>query len=106
MEVPEIVDNDTTSDVIEKKVEDLEEIPLDSHESDNSLQVPIPDDKSSGSDDHLLKQEKIDQIFLLKGKLSQLIENIRDTKLVCDKYENENQYLQDYVGNYMKSDLK
>lgn len=48
------------------------------------------------------KQENIDEIVALKAKIAALIANVRTTKTVCDKYENENQYLQDYIGSLMK----
>lgn len=51
----------------------------------------------------LLREEKVEQIRILKAKITSLISNVRDTKRICDKYENENQYLQDYVGSMMTS---
>lgn len=74
-------------------LEITEENDQDLGDSPNSLQVP-----SSTS-----RQAKIDEILSLKTRISTLIENIRDTKLICEKFDNENQYLQDYVGNYMKT---
>lgn len=50
-----------------------------------------------------LDEEMAEEILELKLKVSTLISNIRDTKTLCDKYDNQNQYLQDYVGNLMKS---
>lgn len=87
----------------ENNLEDLGALAVSSENSGNFLKVPTQT-KVEGSE--LLKQDKIDQIMAMKVKLTQLVENIRDTKLLCEKYENENQYLQDYIGNYMKSDLK
>jgi hypothetical protein len=55
------------------------------------------------NDKTLLKQEKIDQIMRLKADISRLVSNVRQTKAICERYENENQYLQDYVGSLMKS---
>lgn len=51
----------------------------------------------------LLKEAKINQILDMKNKLGSLISNIRDTRTLCEKYDNENQYLQDYIGSLMKS---
>lgn len=51
----------------------------------------------------LLKEAKINQILDMKNKLSSLISNIRNTRTFCEKYDNENQYLQDYIGSLMKS---
>lgn len=55
---------------------------------------------------NLLKQEKIERIAELKNKIDTLINNIRDSKSVCDKYESEIQYFQEYIGGLMKSDNK
>ncbi|ODV81312.1 uncharacterized protein CANTADRAFT_28316, partial [Suhomyces tanzawaensis NRRL Y-17324] len=53
------------------------------------------------------KEAKIEEILQLKAKINTLMNNIRDTKQVSDKFENENQYLQEYFGSLMKSeDLK
>lgn len=51
---------------------------------------------------NLLKQDKIDKIIELKYKIDSLINNIRDSKSVCDKYDNEIQYFQEYIGGLMK----
>ncbi|CUM47068.1 unnamed protein product [Debaryomyces tyrocola] len=50
-----------------------------------------------------LDEEIVNEILELKLKISTLVSNIRDTKTLCDKYDNQNQYLQDYVGSLMKS---
>ena len=50
-----------------------------------------------------LNEEIVNEILELKLKISTLVSNIRDTKTLCDKYDNQNQYLQDYVGSLMKS---
>lgn len=53
------------------------------------------------------KQEKVNEILSLKNDISKLIQNIRKQTMVCQKYSDENQYLQDYIGTVMKSgDLK
>lgn len=49
------------------------------------------------------KQAKIDKILSLKEKSTTLLTNVRYTKALCDKYENENQYLQDYIGSLMQN---
>ena len=54
-------------------------------------------------DSKKLDEEMVAEILDLKLKISTLISNIRDTKTLSDKYDNENQYLQDYVGSLMKS---
>lgn len=54
-------------------------------------------------DSKKLNEEMVAAILDLKLKISTLISNIRDTKTLSDKYDNENQYLQDYVGSLMKS---
>lgn len=53
------------------------------------------------------KQHKVDEVLRLKNDISHLIHNIRDSQAVCRKYNNENEYLQNYIGSVMKSgDLK
>lgn len=53
------------------------------------------------------KQQKVDEVLSLKGDISKLIQNVRKQAIVCQKYTDENQYLQDYIGTVMKSgDLK
>lgn len=64
---------------------------------------------SSGvdTDSKRLDEEIVNEILELKLKISTLVSNVRDTKTLCDKYDNQNQYLQDYVGSLMKSgDIK
>ncbi|KAK6462864.1 hypothetical protein DFJ63DRAFT_175944 [Scheffersomyces coipomensis] len=56
---------------------------------------------------HLGNQEMIDEIMELKSNIANIINTIRDSKTVCSKYENEIQYLQEYIGTLMQSeDLK
>lgn len=51
--------------------------------------------------------EKIQEILRLKEKISILLQNVRDQKVVADKYAHENQYLQDYIESVMqKGDFK
>lgn len=52
---------------------------------------------------HMSKDQMVGEILRLKSSINSLTTNIRDTKTVCDKYENDNQYLQDYVGTLMKN---
>ncbi|KAK6455930.1 uncharacterized protein RJT20DRAFT_51751 [Scheffersomyces xylosifermentans] len=52
----------------------------------------------------LSREDKVAQILEYKAKIAKLISTIRDTKIVSDKYENEIQYLQDYIGSLMKKD--
>lgn len=59
--------------------------------------------KTNDANTSKLDKEMVGEILLLKQKISTLISNIRDTKTLCDKYENQNQYLQEYVGSLMKS---
>lgn len=54
--------------------------------------------------DDKLNDEVIEEILQMKLKINTLIANIRDTKTLCDKYDTENQYLQDYVGNLMQTE--
>lgn len=54
-----------------------------------------------------LKKDKVDEVLRLKADIAKLIHNVRLQTAVCQKYENENQYLQDYIGSVMQSgDLK
>lgn len=53
------------------------------------------------------KQKKVNEVLSLKEDISKLIQNVRKQTVVCQKYSDENQYLQDYIGTVMKSgDLK
>ncbi|CAH6722862.1 SCOCO-like protein 1 [[Candida] jaroonii] len=53
------------------------------------------------------KEDMIREINKLKASISSLASNIRDTRHVVERYNNDNQYLQDYVGTLMKNnDLK
>lgn len=53
------------------------------------------------------KEDMIKEINRLKSSISSLASNIRDTRHVVERYNNDNQYLQDYVGTLMKNnDLK
>ncbi|RLV92820.1 hypothetical protein JA1_002911 [Spathaspora sp. JA1] len=56
----------------------------------------------SSSHSNLSKQEKIELILQLKSKIDTLISNIRDSKTVCDKYDSEIQYFQEYIGGLVK----
>lgn len=58
----------------------------------------------SAADD---KQKIVNEVLSLKEDISKLILNIRKQTVVSQKYSDENQYLQDYIGTVMKSgDLK
>lgn len=50
------------------------------------------------SSSQLTEQQKIEKILELKAKINSLISNIRDSKVVCDKYESDIQYFQEYIG--------
>lgn len=64
-------------------------------------------DKDTESPSLLTKEQKIDKILELKNTLDSLLTMVRQTKQLCDKYEYENQYLQDYAGSLIKSgDMK
>ncbi|KAL6021348.1 hypothetical protein ACI3LZ_002242 [Candidozyma auris] len=53
------------------------------------------------------KQEKVEEVLHLKQEISRLLQNVRDSQAVCEKYTHENNYLQDYIGSVMKStDMK
>ncbi|RCK65678.1 hypothetical protein Cantr_01331 [Candida viswanathii] len=52
----------------------------------------------SSSTSQLTEQQKIEKILELKTKINLLVSNIRDSKTVCDKYESDIQYFQDYIG--------
>lgn len=74
-------------------------------EKDASIAAPEtaePEDPA-GKENTLLTEEKIEQIMRLKGDIARLVSNVRQTKAICGRYENENQYLQDYIGSLMKS---
>lgn len=49
------------------------------------------------------KHEMIQEILSLKNSINLLIGNVRDTKALCEKYDSNNQYLQEYVGTLMKN---
>lgn len=51
----------------------------------------------------MTKSEAIEHILEEKEKIFKLITNIRSMRAVCEKYQNENQYLQEYVGSLMKN---
>lgn len=66
-------------------------------------QLPSADtDAKVGATTNLTKQQMIQQITDYKQKISSLINNVRDTKSLCEKYEHNNQYLQEYIGTLMK----
>lgn len=50
----------------------------------------------------LLKDEKIEKILELKGSISQLIGEIRSTKVLCEKHGDENAYIKEYIGSLAK----
>lgn len=50
------------------------------------------------SSSQLTEQQKIEKILEFKAKINSLISNIRDSKVVCDKYESDIQYFQEYIG--------
>lgn len=50
------------------------------------------------------EQEKVQEILKLQEKINLIIRNIRDSKTICDKYESDIQYFQDYIGQLMKQD--
>lgn len=81
----------------------------DTQESQNLTDSNSKDAKINkvANDMDMSKDQMIQEILKLKSSISSLTTNIRDTKSVCDKYENDNQYLQDYVGTLMKNnDIK
>lgn len=49
------------------------------------------------------KQQKVAEILKLKTELQRLVKNVRDQRVVCEKIEQENQYLQDYIGSVMQT---
>lgn len=55
-------------------------------------------ESSQESSSQLTEQQKIEKILELKAKINSLISNIRDSKVVCDKYESDIQYFQEYIG--------
>lgn len=46
--------------------------------------------------------QKVQEILKLQEKINLMIRNIRDSKTVCDKYESDIKYFQDYIGQLMK----
>lgn len=48
---------------------------------------------------------KIYEIMTLKSKISVLIHKIHETKILCNKYENENKYFKDYIENLLQSNV-
>lgn len=52
-------------------------------------------------------QDKVSEILRLKEDISLLLLNVRAQVAIAERYTNENQYLQDYIGSTMKSgDMK
>ncbi|CUM46748.1 uncharacterized protein AC631_02430 [Debaryomyces fabryi] len=95
---------------IEKSVSSLarpEEPNSSDFADDNALSKAIEKGTNVNNDinrdSKKLDEEMVTEILSLKLKIATLISNIRDTKTLSDKYDNENQYLQDYVGSLMKS---
>lgn len=67
--------------------------------TEHDISEPISTHPSS-----LLKEEKVARILLLKDQISTLVTSIRNTKIVSEKYENDIQYLQEYIGSLMKNE--
>ncbi|EGV60310.1 hypothetical protein CANTEDRAFT_116359, partial [Yamadazyma tenuis ATCC 10573] len=59
--------------------------------------------KDSSKNHQSSKDEMIQEILQLKASISHLVGNVRDIKMLCEKSENDNQYLQEYVGTLMKT---
>lgn len=68
--------------------------------TDTPASVPAPNPTSLD----LLGDDKIARILDLTANIDTLTANIRNTKRLYDKYDSENQYLQDYIGTLMNSD--
>lgn len=83
----------TDSNVGNADVKDASSLPEQNISSDNRKQPEMNPDS----------QELVSEILRLKGEINTMVGNIRNTKSLCEKYESENQYLQDYVGNLMRS---
>lgn len=53
------------------------------------------------------KEQKVEEVLRLKEEITRLLQNVRDSQALCEKYTHENDYLQDYIGSVMKStDMK
>lgn len=53
------------------------------------------------------KQKKVEEVLQLKDEITKLLQNVRDSQAVCERYTHENDYLQDYIGSVMRSsDMK
>ncbi|KAK6199622.1 uncharacterized protein RJT21DRAFT_3399 [Scheffersomyces amazonensis] len=71
--------------------------------TEENSHIIISNSKSNNEgNDHQHNQEMIDEILELKTKIASIVGNIKDTKSVCNKYENEIQYLQEYISTLMK----
>ncbi|GMM38532.1 hypothetical protein DASC09_058710 [Saccharomycopsis crataegensis] len=51
------------------------------------------------------EKEIFQQVVELGNKLNAMVGKTHEIKRSCHKLENENQYLQDYVGNLMSTDI-
>ncbi|CAH2352377.1 hypothetical protein CLIB1423_06S05050 [[Candida] railenensis] len=86
-------------DLAENNVEGRMDIPkIEINESNEPLSPQI-----KVASQTLTREEKVEAIKKLRKDITSLVSNIRNTKKVCDKYKNENQYLQEYVGSMMAS---
>lgn len=47
------------------------------------------------------KEDIINEILTMKKSIDKLVGNIRDTKMLSQKYDKDNQYLQEYVDTLM-----
>lgn len=78
-----------------------QESKTDKSNHDDDKDTPV--DTTEQKQQPLSKQQMIDQITEYKQKISDLTNNVRDTKSLSEKYEHNNQYLQEYIGTLMKS---
>ena len=86
-------------DLAEPSAEKRTDIPkIEINESDEPLAPQIKEASQA-----LTREEKVEAIKKLRKDITSLVSNIRNTKKLCDKYKNENQYLQEYVGSMMAS---
>lgn len=82
-----------------ERVTEIDEVTASSNSSGSSKDNTQP---TSNNNDQS-KEDTISQILEYKQKIDVLVNNVRNTKRLCEKYDNENYYLQDYIGTLMNS---
>lgn len=69
-------------------------------------QLPSEPSSETPSQTRESRQQTVDTVLGLKSDIAQLIGNIRSVRRLCDKYDNDNEYMKEYVGTLMSGDIK